>query len=145
MRALFRQSNHSIGTMRVLFGGVLPLLTGTALYAAYTGPPLALFSVLEPGQWQFREHGKPAGAARLVCLGDPLRFIQIAHGEETCNTYVINNSAHSLSVAYKCPGRGHGTTEIRMETSRLIQLRTQGIRDSAPFAIEMEGRRIGRC
>lgn len=145
MDTLFRRSNGSVRILRVALGGLLPLLMGTALYAGYAGPPLALFSTLESGQWQFREHGKPGGSARLVCLGDPSRFIQIAHGEDNCTTYVISNSVQSLSVAYKCPGRGHGTTEIRKETSKLIQLRTQGIRDSAPFAIEMEGRRIGRC
>jgi hypothetical protein len=48
-------------------------------------------------------------------------------------------------VQYTCRGRGYGRTHIRRETSRLVQIDTQGIADGRPFAFAAEARRVGDC
>lgn len=104
-----------------------------------------VFSALEAGEWQFRELGTSGQSGPRICLGNPVRFVQIAHGGAACESFVIKNEANMLTVSYKCGGRGQGMTSIRMETSKLIQLRTQGIRDGAPFSSDFEARRVGSC
>jgi hypothetical protein len=50
-----------------------------------------------------------------------------------------------VTVQYTCRGRGFGRTHIRRETDRLVQIDTQGIADSRPFAFSVEARRTGDC
>ena len=56
--------------------------------------------------------------------------------------------ARRESVAAFVPGmrgRGYGRTSIRLETDRLVQIRTQGIADGLPFEYSAEARRVGDC
>jgi len=50
-----------------------------------------------------------------------------------------------VTVQYTCRGLGYGRTAIRRESSRLVQVQSQGIAEGLPFEISGEARRIGDC
>ena len=49
------------------------------------------------------------------------------------------------TVSYSCPGAGSGRTTIRVETTRLLDIQSQGIVNNAPFEVRYEARRTGPC
>jgi hypothetical protein len=99
--------------------------------------------MLQPGQWELREAG--GSAVRSICIGDPKLLLQVRHGSAACSRFVISNDPRSATVAYNCPGSGNGRTTVRAETSRLVQIETQGVADRSPFVLQYEGRRVGSC
>ncbi|MDO9364368.1 MAG: hypothetical protein Q7T60_15675 [Sphingopyxis sp.] len=107
-------------------------------------PSLAMLDRLEKGSWQLRERGKDA-VLQTFCVGDARRMIQIYHPRASCSRYVIEDTPNSVTVHYTCPGAGHGRTNIRSETNRLVQIDTQGIADGKPFSQAIEARRTGGC
>ena len=107
-------------------------------------PSLAMLDRLEKGSWQLRERGKDA-VLQTICVGDARRMIQIYHPRSNCSRYVIEDTPTSVTVHYTCPGAGHGRTNIRSETNRLVQIDTQGIADGKPFSQSIEARRTGGC
>jgi hypothetical protein len=135
----------------MIIGGLrhgLPLaLLGAGLVAVPApaeGPTLAMLDTLEKGSWDLRERsdGPPV---RNFCLGDARAFIQLQHTRGGCSRYVIADTANEVTVHYSCAGAGHGRTTIRRETSRLIQIDTQGVAGGAPFSHSYEARRTGGC
>ncbi len=106
-------------------------------------PTLAALSGLEAGQWQLRS--SETAEKRSMCLSDPSALLQIQHLTSSCSRYVITNEAKTATIHYSCQGAGHGRTTLRMETSRLVQIDSQGIADKSPFAVRFEARRIGPC
>ena len=108
------------------------------------GPPLAVLAALQPGQWALKARDG-SGAVKTLCLGDPRVLLQIRHTGAACSRFVINNDPHQAIVHYACAGAGHGRTTLRMETSRLIQIDSQGIANREPFDLAYEGRRVGEC
>lgn len=107
-------------------------------------PELGLLDGLQKGQWTLKTRGS-TGAGQQVCLGDPAILLQIRHAQESCSRYVIEDRPQSVRVSYKCGGSDHGVTSIRKESSQLIQIHSQGIKDNAPFSFSVEGRRTGSC
>ena len=105
---------------------------------------LSAFELVQPGQWMLRSREVPAQSTS-ICVRDVRALMQIQHGGALCNRFVIADEGKSTTVHYTCPGRGHGRTELRVETSKLIQLETQGILNKEPFAVLLEGRRLGEC
>src|SRR5688572_25468213 len=79
-------------------------------------PKLEALARLEPGRWQLRD---AEGAARSICLADPVALVQLEHEGATCEQEVLASEAGAATVEYSCPGRGFGRTSIRVETSRL--------------------------
>ncbi len=108
-----------------------------------SAPTLAALSGLEPGQWQLR--ASDGSASRSICVSDPRSLLQIQHSQAVCSRFIIANDPKSATVHYTCPGLGHGRTTLRVETPRLVQIDSQGIADNAPFAVHVEGRRMGAC
>jgi hypothetical protein len=104
--------------------------------------PLTALSQLEPGQWSLTS---PGARPRSICLTDPRVLLQLQHTGIACSRYVIANEKAVTVVHYTCPGAGHGRTEVKVETPRLIQIQSQGISDNAPFDWAMEGRLTGAC
>jgi hypothetical protein len=104
-----------------------------------------MLDTLERGQWQLRDRDDMAAPARSLCLGDPRALLQMRHERVQCSRYVIEDAVRSVTVHYTCPGAGHGRTTIRKETSRLVQIDTQGIANGSPFSFAFEARRIGPC
>lgn len=99
---------------------------------------------LEPGQWELqpRDTGEPTVR---ICLGDPLQFTQPRHSGEACQRTTIRDTERDLDVSYQCRGSGHGRTMVRVETERLAQVTTQGVRHGMPFSVMYEARRVGPC
>lgn len=104
--------------------------------------PLAALSQIMPGQWSLTSAGAPS---RSICLNDPRVLLQLRHTGVACSRYVITNEKAVTTVHYTCPGAGHGRTEVKVETPRLIQVQSQGIADNAPFDWVFEGRMTGTC
>ncbi|CAN5316203.1 hypothetical protein BH09PSE3_BH09PSE3_24540 [soil metagenome] len=104
--------------------------------------PLAALSQIEPGQWFLNT---PGARPRSICVADTRVLLQLQHQGVVCSRYVIANDKDVTVVHYTCPGAGHGRTEIKVETPRLIQVMSQGIFENAPFEWTLEGRRTGSC
>tara|TARA_R110002033_G_scaffold156173_1_gene192463 strand:+ start:1690 stop:2097 length:408 start_codon:yes stop_codon:yes gene_type:complete len=120
------------------------ILSGFAMAAPAQTPRLTLLDGLSQGEWTLKERGS-SEAGQKICLGNPELLLQIQHSNMTCRRYVIENNPKKLRVSYKCGSAGHGVTEIKLESSTLVQIYSQGIRDNAPFSFTMEGRRTGPC
>ncbi|QJB68474.1 DUF3617 domain-containing protein [Parasphingorhabdus halotolerans] len=107
-------------------------------------PDLALLDGLQKGSWTLKERGA-SDSSKRICLGDAKLLLQVQHGSAKCTRYVIEDKPNVLRVSYKCGNLGHGVTEIRRESSGLIQLNSQGISSGSPFSFSAEGRRTGAC
>ena len=105
---------------------------------------LAALGGLERGDWELKLRGEK-GEVRHVCVGDPRLLLQVRHGVGSCSRFVVTDEDKHAVVTYDCAGAGNGRTDLRVETPRLVQIQSQGIADSAPFSLTMEGRRVGSC
>lgn len=101
-------------------------------------------TALERGEWELVERGQ-SGSARRVCLGDPAQLLQPRHPGRQCKRFVVENSARRLAITYDCAHAGQGRTALRVETGRLVQIESQGVSGGSPFAMMIEGRRVGAC
>ena len=106
-------------------------------------PALAMLSELDAGRWELRV--RDDGSVERLCLPDVKRLIQLRHPADACDRLIVTDAASEVTVQYTCRGRGYGRTHIRRETSRLVQIDTQGIADGLPFAFAAEARRVGDC
>lgn len=122
---------------------VLLLLLATAGVAKPVGD-MAMLDSLDRGMWQLRPMGASAPMTK-VCLGKMENLTQIQHSGLACDQYVVRSSANSVTISYTCKGHGQGLTTIRKESSRIIHIQSQGIRNNAPFSFSAEGRKIGPC
>jgi hypothetical protein len=107
--------------------------------------PQTTFAALRPletGLWQFDSPGR---SPQRLCLIDPAILFQLAHNGPACRRFVIANGADEATVHYSCGAAGWGRTTIRVETPRLAQISTQGIKQSRPFAFKGEARHVGDC
>ena len=135
--------------------GFRALCAATALIGAasiaHTAPPAErrapgaqALRALQPGEWEVRGRGEDAQTRRL-CISDLRQLLQLRHGRALCPSFTVADTPHALSVTYDCAAAGNGRTDLRVETVRLVQIRSQGIADGAPFAFDAEGRRLGPC
>ena len=115
--------------------------TGAGPVAA---PPMAGLNKLETGEWELRERGD-SREPRRMCVSDPRQLLQVRHARHSCRDFLVTDEPNMVVVTYDCAGAGGGRTDLRIETSRLVQIQSQGIADGAPFAFAMEGRRTGIC
>lgn len=108
------------------------------------GPSLAMLDKLEAGRWEIRlrEPGQPS---ERVCLPNGRKLIQLRHQGSQCERFVIQDAANEVVVQYTCRGQGYGRTHIRRETSRLVQIDSQGIAQGLPFEFSAEARKVGEC
>jgi hypothetical protein len=130
----------ALGAVTVL-AGFAP--AGPARPQAATG--LIALAQLEPGQWQLRDLDAPRAAPRSLCVADPNALIQIEHPGAPCTRLVLANGAREGTIHYTCPSNGFGRTSVRVETTRLAKIDTQGIIGNAPFQLRAEARRTGSC
>lgn len=107
------------------------------------GPSLAMLDQLEPGKWELRD--RSGTVLQRICVPNGRRLIQLRHPGQACENFVVQDTAGEVTVQYTCRGRGYGRTHIRRETSRLVQLESQGIADGLPFEFSAEARRVGDC
>lgn len=137
MTSWYRASGRIVSVCMVLIGA------GAAL--SQPGKPLAALARLEPGLWQIRDVNKTSGQPQSICVSDPSVLTQLQHRQSPCSRFVITNEARLVTIHYTCSANGFGQTSVRVETSRLAKIDTQGIVDNAPFAYRAEARRVGEC
>jgi hypothetical protein len=121
--------------------------SGAAFAFAQDEDSNGLLASIERGMWQLRTVGGGASgaAASQLCVADPKQLVQIQHGSAACSHFVVRSTANTITISYSCKGAGQGLTTIRKENGRLLQIQSQGIRNSAPFSFSVEGRRAGGC
>ena len=104
---------------------------------------LAMLDSLDSGAWEVRF--RDGSAARKLCLRNGRELIQLRHAQSGCNRFVVEDGQAEVTVQYTCPGNGYGRTNIRKESSALVQIDSQGIVDGRPFQFSAEARRTGTC
>lgn len=119
-------------------------LAALAVPAAAEAPSLVLLARLEPGLWQLRDR-EAQSPPRSICIGDARVLLQLRHERFDCAHFVVEDTAQSATVTYRCGGAGNGRTVLRRETGRLVQIDTQGVAGGGPFSASYEARRIGAC
>ncbi|MGE4431707.1 MAG: hypothetical protein AB7E05_13295 [Sphingobium sp.] len=136
---------------------MMAITAASAGTGAGTGQASALhgmkaLKVLEKGEWELRARGdrRDARPAHKLCLGDPARLLHVRQGGRQgdgpgCDHFIVTDTAKHAVVTYQCTAQGTGRTDLRVETSRLVQIYAQGIADGAPFSEALEGRHIGPC
>lgn len=129
------------GRGAVLLGLVLGLAGSPALGQK---PALAMLDGLDSGKWELnsRDGSRPR---ERICLKDGRRLLQLQHAAAGCERLVVDDTPAEVTVQYSCKGRGFGRTTIRRESSRLIQIDSQGIAEGLPFQFSVEGRYLGSC
>lgn len=135
-----------IGNRTISSFAAIALAAGFALAAPAqgAGQSLAMLDRLDPGRWEVRLR-EPGGPVQKICLADGRRLIQLRHPEAACERFVVQDNPGEVIVQYTCRGRGYGRTHIRRETSRLVQIDSQGIAGGLPFEFSAEARRVGEC
>ncbi|MEP5936935.1 MAG: hypothetical protein ABJ239_01280 [Erythrobacter sp.] len=104
---------------------------------------LTMLDTLNPGEWTVRF--RDGSASRKICVKNGRELIQLRHAQPNCNRFVVNDDASLVTVQYTCAGDGYGRTNIRRETSGLVQIEGQGIAKGQPFEFLAEARRTGNC
>ena len=122
---------------------VLITLAALSAPAAAQAPNLAMLGTLEKGSWEVRNRSD--GARQRVCLRSGRELIQLRHRQPGCERFVVQDEPDEVTVQYTCKGNGYARTTIRREGAALVQIRSQGIYNGAPFSIEGEARRTGGC
>lgn len=107
--------------------------------------PTGALSNIQTGLWQLRALGGSSDRTRSICVTNPSQLLQPRHGMQDCRRRVLSDSGNAISVRYECRGNDWGQTDLRVETSRLAALHTQGFRAGVPFSTRYEARRTGAC
>lgn len=127
-------------------GKLRPLGFAAALAAvplAGHAAELGMLDSLAKGAWNLRV--RDDGSEQRICVRDGRELIQLRHKQAGCSRFVVQDDANEVVVQYTCRGNGYGRTSIRREGSGLVQVRSQGIIDGAPFSISGEARHSGAC
>lgn len=132
------------------------LLVGAFLLSAALGPgalvhpapraPTAAeaLAAIQPGQWHLRSRN-PSAPDETMCLDVPVRLAQAPLWQAQCGFDLISAADNHIVIHYRCSGAGRGLTTLHIETSRLVQIESEGIAGVEPFAVSYEARRIGDC
>lgn len=135
--------------LKSFYLGVATTLVGSAFILA--APSTAqqrdsdLLSSLMPGLWQFRDKSRNSELVDAICIGDINRMVQIKNKNDSCTRKMIGSSGNSVTYDYICDGKGKGRTTIRKETSKLVQVHSQGISGGQFFNFQLEARHSGSC
>lgn len=129
-----------------LVSAPLLALTGSVALAGQNerASDLPALRGIERGLWELRVRGSTV-PPRKLCVADPSMLVQIQHGGGSCSRFVIDSQPNRATIHYTCPGAGHGRTSIRVETSHILQIESQGIANNAPFNVSYEARHAGAC
>lgn len=128
-----------------LSGALIAAAGGGVFFAAPIAAQvgsLAMLSNLTKGEWTVRFR---SGAERKICVRSGSELIKLRHASANCSRYVVEDGPQSVTVQYTCRGNGYGRTNIRRETSSLVQIESQGIASGSPFQLKAEARRTGSC
>jgi hypothetical protein len=128
-------------------GGLIGVIAGSSAMAFLQGVDAPLLDSIQRGKWQLRPVTGVSSTVPVtqICLGNPASLIQMQHGSANCDKYVVRSTPNTVTVSYSCKGQGQGLTTVRMESSRLLQIQSQGIHNNAPFSFSAEARYAGVC
>ncbi|AOL22215.1 hypothetical protein Ga0102493_111188 [Erythrobacter litoralis] len=119
------------------------VVLGLAIPAAAQGDGLAMLGSLARGEWTIKP--RDGSGERKICVRSGEELIQLRHDDRNCSRFVVEDEPSKVTVQYTCPGNGYGRTNIRRETSSLVQIESQGIASGLPFEFVAEARRTGSC
>ncbi|WP_226018182.1 hypothetical protein [Novosphingobium sp. FKTRR1] len=105
---------------------------------------VSLLDRIEIGQWQVQPRDT-AGGRTVMCIDSGHGLIQLRHAKDQCRQFVVEDTDSAVTIHYECPGNGFGQTRLRFESSRLVQIETQGVSGGLPFAFVAEARKVGAC
>lgn len=127
-----------------MFRTLILVMAMLAAPATAAQPRPGALSRLDPGAWLVTSRdGGPSGR---ICLGDPHQLLQRQHADARgCSRFVIADDADATTVHYTCGAAGHGRTQVRVETPRLVQIASSGIANGAPFDWRAQARFAGAC
>lgn len=108
-------------------------------------PELAALQRLRTGAWDLRQRDDPAAPPRRLCVQDQAQLLEIPHGGAACKRFVVKDAPMMTTVTFDCGAAGSARTDLRVETTGLVQIHSQGIADGAPFSLALEGRYVGAC
>ena len=128
--------------LRALGAALAMMAAASAVQAA--APVSRLPKGLETGEWELRARGQD-GSARKLCISNLSQLLQSRHAGHACKSFTVSDAVRRMVVTYECGAAGNGRTDLRVETSRLVQIQSQGIAEGAPFAFAVEGRWLGAC
>lgn len=136
----------SLSVKRMMKGaglGLAATVFGLSLPALAQSNSLAMLGNLAKGEWTIKyRDGSPE---RKICVRSGLELIQLRHRQRNCSRYVVEDGASRVTVQYTSPGDGYGRTNVRRETTSLVQIQSQGIASGLPFEFDAEARRTGSC
>lgn len=113
-----------------------------------TAASITALSDVEPGRWELRvREGGAAGTGgtHSICVAQPMDLFHVHQPSAGCHRRVLENTARSATVSFRCPGVGQSRTAITVETGRLVQIEAQGVSRGMPFSTSYEARRVGEC
>ncbi|SCW93004.1 hypothetical protein SAMN02927924_04267 [Sphingobium faniae] len=128
---------------RILVAGTMLAMAAGPLAAS--PQRLVALDTVQPGEWELRALEKADGGKRRMCVRDPRQLLQTEHVRHQCRFFVVKDGPAAAAVTYDCAEAGGGRTDVRVETPRLVQIRSQGVANGAPFARALEARRVGAC
>jgi hypothetical protein len=96
------------------------------------------------GSWEVSRDAR-GGAARSLCLADPVMLGQWEHRGARCQRVVLSDQDNKAVIDYTCGEGGFGHSEITLLTPRTLRVATQGIARGAPFNYVLHARRVGNC
>lgn len=123
--------------------GIAAAAAALAVPGTAQAPGLAMLDSLARGEWTIKS--RDGSVDRRICVQSGREFIQLRHSGPDCSRYIVEDSPAEVTVQYTCPGDGYGRTNIRRETSSLVQVQSQGIVAGLPFQFNAEARRTGSC
>ncbi len=127
----------------------ISLLIGLSAILTLSGAALAAQSAfslqtLEKGQWILRDKEQDFRTVKRICLGDPEKLARLRHADRNCRVRRVRGDERVALYQYSCRD-AQGSTTIRRESDKLVQIRSQGVDRGAPFAFAYEARRVGGC
>lgn len=124
---------------------ILPAIGAAALLGgAADAPVIQAFARIQPGEWVLHAFDRSV-PDRKICIDDAYDLIQIRHPGAPCSRFVLTNEPSTATVHYTCAAAGYGRTTIKVESSQIVQLDSQGLVNQSPFQVSLEGRRVGSC
>ena len=112
--------------------------------SAYAAQPSFSLRTLERGEWTLRDKADDFRLVRKLCVRDPRVLVKLHHPGQRCEIHRLSGDAREVVFSYSCQS-GSGSTAIRRETDRLVQIRSQGLDRGAPYAFDYEARKTGSC
>lgn len=125
-----------------IIGSITPLVAAPAL--AMVQGDITWFGKVKTGLWEIKDR-RSGELVDKVCVRDTKQLLQLRHTGPLCQRKVLRQDDSHAYVYYQCGPKGHGYTNVILESSGLMQITSQGLYDNSPFQFSAEARRIGAC